>query len=58
MEAIQVAEKDGVYYADIDVSVNEWKVMLQDADIFNEASIDMLKSGTKNLNIRLPINTS
>jgi 5-methylcytosine-specific restriction protein A len=33
---------DGRYEADIDISVEEWKSMLQNPKIFDKASLDMV----------------
>ena len=39
---IYLKKYDGRYEADIDITVSEWKSMLQNTDIFNKESLDMV----------------
>ncbi|MDD4439237.1 MAG: HNH endonuclease [Tissierellia bacterium] len=42
MKKIYLKKYDGRYEADIDITVSEWKSMLQNTDIFNKESLDMV----------------
>ncbi len=42
METIKLLYQDGVYSAPIDISVEEWKEMLQNETVFDAASIEMV----------------
>ena len=43
MEKRYLQYSKGVYYADIDISVAEWKTMLKDKRVFNESSLQMIQ---------------
>lgn len=42
MEKRQLKCEKGIYYADIDITVSEWKEMLTNKDIFTKSSLEML----------------
>jgi predicted HNH restriction endonuclease len=42
MEQRQVRYYNGRYEADIDITVEEWKSMLQNRNIFSESALDMV----------------
>jgi hypothetical protein len=39
---------DGEYICDIDISVEEWKILLKNKKVFDEKSIAALKNGSLN----------
>ena len=43
LERKQLIYSNGIYYVTIDITVNEWKEMLQNKSIFTNASLEMLK---------------
>ena len=43
LEQRQVQYRDGEYFVDIDITVDEWKSMLADEKIFNTYSLDMIR---------------
>lgn len=42
MKLIELERNDGIYTAPIDISVDEWKEMLLNKEVFNEASLKMV----------------
>lgn len=44
MDIFQLEYHDGVYFAPIDISVDEWISMLQNPSVFDQTSLDMLIS--------------
>ena len=43
MEKRYLTEKNGVYHADIDITVKEWKRMLEDENVFYDKALKMLE---------------
>ena len=42
MKTLELTYKDGAYHVDIDITVDEWKEMLQDPRIFTGSAMDMV----------------
>lgn len=47
---------DGEYVCDIDISVEEWKILLRDKKVFDDKSIAALKNGS--LSQTIPVHVS